>query len=297
MKASDSLRVSKLDSLVAFLLMAFSGNPLLIYTTEWFAVISLGVMLLLCLLIRKPLADVNLSIVILAFIVLSIFQYFALDSVSIPADINQICKVYVAFLFGSFLGNRFREAYFQVIVFLSAISLPFWIIISLKDSFTFGISVDRYYSLILFNYINENYHYFSAFTRNCGMFWEPGAFSGFILLVPLMYIDCLRELYANHKKKCLILFAALLSTGSTTGYIVLVCLVGPLILKSIKSTFAKYLFIVIFALVGFFAYTEFVFLGEKISSEYEAAANLSSGEASWSRMGAMLIGKIFSVIL
>lgn len=282
-------RISKLDYFVVFLYMAFSGNPLFIYTTEWFAVISLEIMFLLCLIEHKRLYSKRIVKLLVSFVLLSILQCVFLNDVSLPADVNQICKVYVAFLFASFLGLNFREAYLRVIACLSFLSLLLWAFVNVKGGLTFGIDVDRYYSLVLFDCTKGNGTYFSSFIRNSGMFWEPGAFSGFLLLVPLMYIDSLRDLYIHHKKKCLILLAALLSTGSTTGYIVLVCLVVPLVLKNIKSVLAKYVFVVVFAGLAFYAYTEFVFLGAKITSEYEAAVDLSSGEASWSRMGAMTI--------
>lgn len=284
-----SKNITKLDYFVAFLFMAFSGNPVFIYTTEWYAIISLIIMFVLCLLNHKQRIDGKISRLLAIFILLSVLQYFFLENVSIPADINQIAKIYVAFLFASFLGTKFRESYLRVITVLAAISLPFWFARFLSENVTFGFEVDRYYSIIIFNTTqNINYNY-SSFVRNCGMFWEPGAYSGFLLLVPLMYINNLKELYINNKKSCVILLAALLSAGSTTGYIVLIFLVGPMLLKNIQNPIVRLLFLIIVVVLGFYAFLGLDFLGAKIISEYESASELSQGQSSWTRMGAMQI--------
>ena len=86
-----------------------------------------------------------------------------------------------------------------------------------------------------------------------------------------------------------VLFLVLLSTMSTTGYVVFAVLSMLIILKDIRNVILK--FFVAFSTVAVFmwAYNTFDFLGEKIENEYESAVEQESGKASWSRMGALRI--------
>lgn len=55
------------------------------------------------------------------------------------------------------------------------------------------------------------------------MFWEPGAFQGFIILAMLMLLyEADKTTVQNRKLKFLIFAVTLLTTQSTTGYILFV---------------------------------------------------------------------------
>ena len=79
---------------------------------------------------------------------------------------------------------------------------------------------DSIHTIIIYNY-DTGFN----FGRNSGMFWEPGAYACFLLLVPMLYLDKLDEFIRNNKWKVLIIVIALITTFSTTGYLVLSCYV------------------------------------------------------------------------
>ena len=109
------------------------------------------------------------------------------------------------------------------------------------------------------------------------------------MLAFLFYINDYKELWEKYRRKCIILTLALLTTFSTTGYIVYALYVAYIIFSSqinycIKSVVACIMFV-----CCALAYYNVDFLGNKIEEQYHDAMNLDSNEASWSRMGAMKI--------
>ena len=145
----------------------------------------------------------------------------------------------------------------------------------------FGYKISRYNSILFYNFMNIE--------RNPGMFWEPGAFQGFIMLVPLFYSDKLKQLWKQHRKECVILLLALLTTQSTTGYLTFAAFIFLTILLNGKiNPILKG--VAVAAIIGVFTYAwSQDFMGEKIMNEYEDAQTIEAGEVSWSRMGAMMV--------
>lgn len=285
----NNMVLSKKDYIVAFLFMVSSGNPLVIYSSEWFSIITMVIMFLLCLLNKKTIVTSSLSNWVLISSLLLSAQYFFIDEVSVPADVNFVSKIITASLFATYLGNKFRWAYFRVIVVLTSISLICWMPSFINPDLYFGYEFDRYYTIFFYNRVNNfNYNY-DIFFRNSGMFWEPGAFAGFILFVPLLFVDRLKDLFHANKMYCYILLVGLLSTFSTTGYVVLLFLVGSIWIYSTNSKFAKIALLFLLGTISVYAFTELAFLGTKITQQFEDAQNLSSGDYSWDRFGAMVI--------
>lgn len=91
--------------------------------------------------------------------------------------------------------------------------------------------------------------------RNCGPFWEPGAFQGFLIIAVLFairYGDSIK----NIDKKLILLFITIISTVSTTGLLLLVmiCIVwrkklGLYLMQNVKNKeFVKKILIAAFAI-------------------------------------------------
>ena len=281
--------LNRVDYLVAFVFMATSGNPLVIYSSEWFSIITMSFMGLLCFVYRKQIVTINLKRWIALTVLLLLCQYIWIDPVSVSADVNFISKIISASLFASFLGVRFRWAYFRVMVYLTVFAIICWIPSFLNPNFHFGSEFDRYYTIFFYNRVmgfNQNYDFFF---RNSGMFWEPGAFAGFLLFVPMLFIDCLKDFFKANRKSCYILLAGLLTTFSATGYIALMFLVGLVLVKTTNSKLAKVFIALILIAISFYAFTGLEFLGTKITKQIEDAQNLADGDYSWDRFGAMVI--------
>lgn len=279
------LNATRMEYFITFLAICISGNPIIINGTKWYGIISLVIMIVLYLAYRRPLINLSISKWIAGFIFLFALQGIALPSSSISAGINFIAKLYAIFLMVTFVGGKFRKLYFNILYFISAISL---ICLTLNHvGLNIGIQFDKYRTVFIYNSFMhfETSHEF----RNCGMFWEPGAFQGYIMLAFLFYINDYKLLWSTQRNKCIILSLALLSTFSTTGYIVFFLYIAYIVYSSQLNYYIKTLVTSLMLVCCVYSYYNFDFLGEKIEGQYENAMKLGTNEVSWSRMGAMKI--------
>ncbi|MBT4484978.1 MAG: hypothetical protein HOC71_15025 [Candidatus Latescibacteria bacterium] len=190
------------------------------------------------------------------------------------------------------LVKNFPKVYVKVMVGLAILSFVFYFsyllfyysginldskIIQIATSLGTASSGSGYrYPLIFHTFVLfEN-----SFFRNSGMFWEPGAFQGYLILalIFLAFVknDMPRKQYIRY---LLILCSAVLSTLSTTGYIALALI--PLLHYNWQARqrsrmmfrLAVGLVIILPLLVvgGLYAYRTLPFLGEKIEGQMEQA--------------------------
>lgn len=125
--------------------------------------------------------------------------------------------------------------------------------------------------------------------RNAGMFWEPGAFQGYLILA-LIFLAIIKKRLPqrDYLRSLIILSTGVLSTLSTTGFIVLFLI--PLLHynwpgenrhKLIPRVFLGiFLGFPLLAFIAFSAYQELPFLGEKIDRQLAAQ---NEREAGWHR--------------
>ena len=174
------------------------------------------------------------------------------------------------------LGERFKYAYMNIMTVLAAISLIFYTVM-LVTGFVPSLSFfenSSYKSIFIFNMrLNE----ISAH-RNCGPFWEPGAFAGYILMVGFMFFNQLDILWKEYKKKCIILLLALISTFSSQGYLAFGILVLLYYLRS-HYNIKTILGISVFMVSATFIYINIDFLREKINNQFELASDWESNES------------------
>ena len=281
----QSERIKKSDYLIATLFLACGGNQLFT-ENKWYAFIVVGIMLVMMLFQNRRLWSKELLLVEIAFFTIALLQIAFLPLVSMPAYMNFAMKLFAGFLMVSYLGTKFRFAYFRVIVFFAVISLFFWTF-DLFFNIQFGVPVGKACrSIGVWAYFMDE-----EVPRNQGMFWEPGAYQGYLMLVPIMFIGELKELWRKEKISCIILIAALLSTTSTTGYVALMFIVGMYLIKGIKNTFSRVLMIIVLAATAYYATISLDFLGNKIQEQYLMAIDMSyeSAGTMQSRMGTMFI--------
>ena len=259
-KEIEGSNTAKLDYFITTLVICISGNPIIINGTKWYGVISALIMLLICLMLRRPVINISFIRWLIGFTLLFAVQGIILPAISIPAEINFIAKLYTIFLAAQILGAKFRSTYFNVIYIISFVSLICLILNYLGISI--GIQFEKYRTIFVYN---SFIHFEKAhILRNCGMFWEPGAFQGYIMLAFLFYIDDYKSLWKTHKLKCIILSLALLTTFSTTGYIVYLFYIAYIIFTSKISFYIKTCVASIMFIFCIYAYYNFDFLGEKI---------------------------------
>src|SRR5690606_34523562 len=124
--------------------------------------------------------------------------------------------------------------------------------------------------------------------RNAGMFWEPGAFAGVITLCLALNLNIISELWMNHKWKVITIALALVTTQSTTGYIVFFILVTYYLVFYKKYQTTGLFIFPIFLLGGYYLYMNTDFLHDKIQKQDENAVTVYEDDFRNSRLGAML---------
>lgn len=280
----ENLDIGKFDYLLVFLLLVLSGNPITYYIGEWLYVIIALLMLMYIFIKSKPwISSDFLRVTTIVFIVF-IFQFICIEQVSLPANINFFARIYCGFLIVNLVGEKFRYAYFQLMTGISSISLVLFGFNYIGLNFP-GFHFDRYISVVIYNYLTKT----ADGVRNCGMFWEPGAFQGYILLVAMLYISDIKKLWMKHHRECIILIMALVTTFSTTGYVTFAILMFLLVIKNVHNPIYKVLMIIAVVIASIYAFNTLEFLGNKMMGEFTKAQKISHGDISWTRMGSAQI--------
>lgn len=226
----------------------------------------------------------NLWKYVLFLAVIFFSQYVVLGFISLFGSVNVIAKIVFGTTVMWVLKERFRGAYLKVIYFFAAVSLVFYALefVGIKVPDLVHIAPNRN-SILIFSSLNNVEE-----LRNCGPFWEPGAFSCYLILVPLLYIDNLKAFVVNNKKKAIVLLLALITTISTTGYICLFVIIIYYYMMQSKNKFVTYLFylpVILSAL--FYAYKNLDFMSSKINEQTESSLE-RQGEFSNTRIGSLL---------
>lgn len=128
---------------------------------------------------------------------------------------------YISFRITEYVEEElFLEAFLNVIVFFALVSLVGWFFTEEALNAGLGISITKkmgYRSFLIFNIITTSPN------RNSGAFWEPGMFQGFLNFA-LMILAMKKKIEKTDVLRILVLVPAILTTYSTTGYFVLICM-------------------------------------------------------------------------
>lgn len=148
-----------------------------------------------------------------------ISSYFAIVlQVSIAFFITESCRI-----------SEMSIKFVNVIKWLAAISLVGFLLylifpnIALLLPKTEGYSSLEYYNAIVYIFpARAGFGYFVPFYRNIGIFWEPGAYQAFLNIAIIFALN--RKDFLENRKNViwlLIMMICIITTFSTTGYIVL----------------------------------------------------------------------------
>ena len=174
------------------------------------------------------------------------------------------------------LGREFRYLYLKAMVFFSVVSLVCYFLdyigITLDIPYFYESSINEYHGIFIWN-VRYNEMFNSGFGRNCGPFWEPGAYAGYLLLILVLYFEDMKYLWIKYKKECIILLIALVSTFSTQGY---VCAFLIFICKILSIATKRNILILGFvlltgSLISLYIYESSFFLKDKIEKQYEVS--------------------------
>lgn len=266
--------VTALESTLVLLLIAVTGNPVL--SNPAFA--PLCYVLLIGLGLCLPRARNSRPFwrhygwLAAGFVVVFAAHLLTLGQVSAPGAAHFLVKILVGGWVIDRLGLRFARVFFRATYLLCLSSLLFYGLLLLLGPEQFPGPLGQEFTG------QENVKSIGVFTvhtsiewwRNSSMLWEPGAFQGIINLALFLAPNRLL-LQRRSRWPVLVMLLALLTTFSTTGYLVLFLVALFKLGAARLSGLAKAALLVLVLAVGVVTFIEADFLGEKIVEQFLAA--------------------------
>ena len=277
------------DYLLMLILLCVSGNPVFM-TSSLFSRIACGVVLgfvLLCYAHRIPYVAVR-RIGRWSLFLGAIFsaQLILFNSSIIPASVNYIVKLALAILVAYILRANFGVVYLKVISGLALVSIVFFCLNVVGIVFPPLVAIDTSGDSLVF--YNQMINTQTGLVRNAGMFWEPGAFAGYLILAFLPYTNHMSFLWARYRWRVIVILVALLTTLSTTGYIVCFILFITQLSVSVRNKWTMLLVYIVSIPLAIYAYFNLEFLNDKISDELERTSEMTAQDINFSRTGSMI---------
>jgi len=209
------------DLSVLFLILVITSNPYFFHALGKEVWIVLPVVVAVvwgkyrC--VRFRLSDL---VIFAAIFVVLLAHLLDFGSATIMSSLRMLSRVFVALVIARAVSD-FPEKYFRIMVVLSIISCLFYFSsilgVGLEGLFRpIGIPLDDYGGIHI-----GIHHYKREYTggvlRNSGIFGEPGIFAGFLILALIFSLNARARPPVGHY---FVVIVALLSTQSTTGYLV-----------------------------------------------------------------------------
>lgn len=274
----------KYDFLLVLLVVSISGNPALftLLEREPLYVCTLIIFIIYWLFVKPIPLRLNkrTALIFLGLGTLFALHYLAFGSIVLMASMGFMVILLIAFFAVKLIPDFFRK-YISVMAWLGVLSLIFHIPrllgVNMASIFSFlrAPGGGSNYSHI---YIH-NFHYVEEM-RNSGIFWEPGAFAGYLVIALLLVLA--HKHTPTSKWKVIVLIAALVSTQSTTGYMAGFFIFSYWQLSKYRGRSVgglDYRFIIIPFLMGLiitasiYSYSSIAFLGEKIEHQISESLN------------------------
>lgn len=282
--------------LLTFLVIAISGNPAALVLGGEITYVAAFV-IFAYLWVRRPRRMSPAAIMFAVAMAVATLGHLLIFGVgAVWANFGFLTKIGIGLFAGTIVKDFFR-AYVRVMAILAAVSLLFYVPgllgIDLAGSLSFlqvGLATGE--ASVGIRHIGiHNFH--NGFeVRNSGMFWEPGAFAGYLVLA-IFIAAARRRVYAIRRWEILALTAALISTQSTMGYLAGL-LVGMYHFVGIPSSAQREMrlallpvVLVALTVLACFAFLKVDFLGDKIREQI-LSAERGVGNYEINRFGNML---------
>ena len=267
-----------IDYFMVLALIFISGNMLFTNRTMVFTVFALSTILFFY---RKIKFDTTFIYFLVALTVVFVLQMFKFDFFPLFTYAGVYARILLAyFILKSVID--FPDKFVKVMYYLSIISFIFFIPILLIPGFSdFLLNNFVWYAKIASD-IQARFNILGLFTivpghefRNAGPFWEMGAFSGYLMLA--LIISYLKKPELNNKIN-IVLILAILTAQSSTGYIALLLFLAFIFNREVKNMALKGILSFSMLFIGYLAYTNLDFLGEKIEMQFAEAEALINTE-------------------
>lgn len=268
---------------------------ILLSNTVYFGLInrkSTLVVFIFTTIIALLINNINLkkeNIIILSILSISIIMSVLLniDIVDKTYIINTIQNLIILWLVGICIGyiekQYFINKFINIICFFSVISIVCIFIsnfIPQYSSFFYKSNEYAHHTYL----ISPFYMWGNTelWTRNSGPFWEPGAFQGFINIA-ILFILTSNINIRNMNIKLIILVITLLTTQSTTGYILFVLNIiffgGEILRKLKRNNLLLKIFMVVIFTLGITVIFTSNNVEEKFTSEENPSATIRANDA------------------
>ena len=243
--------------------------------------------------ITKNFKRIFLFALFLIFMQVIIFSFFRFYTIA-----GFIIRTLIAFFVVSVLKERFVYYFLKQIKWLAILSFIVYLPILLYPnlmteiqdrlpsffSYQHGIAghIFTKKSLIL---VNLNMDRPSGITRNCGPFWEPGTFGGFLIVALILNVISSGHLF---RKTNVIFLLAIFSTFSTTAYIATFTLIVFFYIAE-KKIFYKTIAVFLFLPFFYYVFISLDFLSDKITTEYDNNQQTMKTQKGNSRMASAVL--------
>lgn len=286
------------DYLIMFLLLGMSVNPFLGQQAKYLVIISLLFFFIKYpeKILELPLIDPKALIIISFFISFLVIHRFLFN---INNELT-IIKLLLFFLFSYFsvkiLKDKFIKVFINIVYYLAIISLIFYALSQIdflenflysfaSKAFPLRVDFNNYSTPTLLIYtFNPIFHMGTApILRNAGFAWEAGAFAIFLNIALFLNLARNNLTITNifSDKKSFVYIITIISTFSTTGYLVLCFILFIISLK--KKGFGKYFLVILMLIIFLFSFFNLEFMGNKIIYQ------LGTAETSHNRFGSFLL--------
>lgn len=276
---------------LVFLLLFVSGNPAF-YKQDWNKAGVVILAITLFLFMKKYISrDFRVQFLkyISIFLIIFLIQLLNLGFLSFPFVFGFVLKIFIGAIIYHRLGSKFAPTFFNVMYYVCLASFPFYIlhIIGGESAFS-GIALETDPRSVWLYSIRPQ-HTIETILRNSSMFWEPGAFQGYINLCLLLNFERLPQVIKSSKFRLAVILVALITTFSTTGYLVFAVIFAMYVLFYTKISRIMVAFIFMTFLGGMiYLYEELDFMGEKIESQYDETVQNQGGDFDGRRFGALM---------
>lgn len=194
--------------------------------------------ILLNLLIYRKISRKNFNNLLILALIFS-FNFILNSNIIDKSYVTNLLQILVLFtgvaiIVGNSTKEEFVVNYVNIMCVFALISLVFNFIANIYPEIANRLYIDvdlngaMYKTSPLYTWGWDN-----LFSRNSGPFWEPGAFQGF-LIIAIIGILTYKDIINGCKKKMLLLAITLITTQSTTAYI-LFLVISLTFHKEIKS--------------------------------------------------------------
>ena len=219
---------TRTDIGLALILIGLSGNMALIAgERRWLALVVMAGLCFALLAFRRGSKMLTTRFLAVGgiFGAIGTVHLLYLDGAEPLPVIGFLVRVFCAYAVVR-LTHGFTRSYTQAMVLVAGLGLSIFLVDQLLLVFGMDLrlGLEPLQRLVGveedFNVLVHNFQVDASMHRNAGMFWEPGAFAGYLVLALLfLHLDRLTFRRRTRILYTVLLFAALATTQSTTGYI------------------------------------------------------------------------------